>query len=66
MQSIAVFGSNRHRQKKKAPERVLFSFGGGDGNRTRVRKPLDMTFSVGSLFFGIPPQGREQTRLAAE
>ena len=37
--------------------------GGGDGNRTRVRKPLDMTFSVDSLFFEIPPSGREQTRL---
>ena len=37
--------------------------GGGDGNRTRVRKSLDMTFSVGSLFFKFSPSGREQTRL---
>ena len=62
MQSIAVFASNRHRQKKKTPGWVLFSFGGGDGNRTRVRKPLDITFSVGSLFFEIPRLMREQTR----
>ncbi len=25
--------------------------GGGDGNRTRVQKSVDMTFSVGSLSF---------------
>ena len=27
---------------------VLFHFGGYGGSRTRVRKPLDMNFSVGS------------------
>ena len=40
-------------------------FGGDEGNRTPVRKPLDMTFSVGSLLFRIPPQRREQTRSAS-
>ena len=61
MQSIAVFASNRHRQKKKTPGWVLFSFGGGDGNRTRVRKPLDMTFSGCILSFRIPLVRRRQT-----
>ena len=40
--------------------------GGGDGSRTRVRKPFDITFSVGSLFFKFPPWRREQTRFSSE
>ena len=35
--------------------------GGGDGSRTRVRKPLDTTFFVGSLSFRIPYHERRQT-----
>ena len=35
--------------------------GGADGSRTRVRKPLDITFSGCILFFGIPLAGRQQT-----
>ena len=67
MQSIAVFGSNHHRQtEKSARKERFFLFGGGDGSRTRVRKPLDMTFSVGSLFFEFPLSRREQTRLTIE
>jgi len=42
--------------------RSAFCFGGDDGNRTHVRKPLDKTFSVGSLLFRIPFGEREQTR----
>ena len=37
----------RIHQKRKAP-RGCFFFGGYGGSRTRVRKPLDMNFSVGS------------------
>ena len=33
------------------------SYGGGDGSRTHVRKPLDTTFSVGSLLFVFPDGG---------
>ena len=40
---------------KSAKNGELSTFiGGGDGNRTRVQKPLHMTFSVGSLSFEIP------------
>ncbi len=38
--------------------------GGGDGNRTRVQKPLDMTFSVGSLSFENSPAGASANRLS--
>ena len=33
------------------------SYGGGDGSRTHVRKPLDTTFFVGSLLFVFPDGG---------
>ena len=46
---IGVISTN----KKEASLRCLFLIGGDDGNRTRVQKPLDITFSVGSLSFGI-------------
>ena len=39
--------------------------GGSDGNRTHVRKPLDTTFFVGSLFFILPVRRREQTRFSS-
>ena len=32
-----------------------------DGSRTRVQKPLDITFSVGSLSIEIPASERRQT-----
>lgn len=35
--------------------------GGGDGNRTRVQKPLRMTFFADSLSFRIPASARRQT-----
>ena len=41
------------------------SYGGSDGNRTHVRKPLDTTFFVGSLFFILPVRRREQTRFSS-
>ena len=47
------------------PKCQPFFFGGDDGNRTHVRKPLDKTFSVGSLFFRFPDWGREQTHSLA-
>ena len=37
--------------------------GGDDGSRTRVRKPLDMTFFADSLLFKIPFPKCEQTHL---
>ena len=49
----------RIHQEKRA--RVGSFFGGSEGNRTPVRKPLDITFSVGSPFFQFPrkaPKGR--------
>ena len=42
-----------------------FFYGGADGNRTHVRKPLGMTFFVDSLLFEIPRWTREQTRSTA-
>ena len=38
-----------------------FIFGGPEGNRTPVRKPLDMTFSVGSQFLLFPTMRRQLT-----
>ena len=38
--------------------------GGGDGNRTRVQKPVDMTFSVGSLSFRNSRAGASANRLS--
>ena len=35
--------------------------GGPEGNRTPVRKPLDMTFSVGSQFLLFPTVRRQLT-----
>ena len=53
------------RQKRKCTHeqvRVYISFfGGPDGSRTRVRKPLDMTFSGCILSFRIPLVRRRQT-----
>ena len=43
---------------------VRVRYGGGDGNRTRVQKPLDMTFSVGSLSFFISRAGTSANRLS--
>ena len=38
-----------------------FVFGGTDENRTRVQKPLDITFSVGSQSFRLPFRKRRLT-----
>ena len=43
-------------------DKSAFFVGGDDGNRTRVREPLNTTFFVGSLSFKIPAHRREQTR----
>ena len=40
---------------------VQYTFGGDDGNRTRVQKPLDITFSVGSQSIRIPTSERRVT-----
>ena len=40
--------------KEKGTRVGAFFFGGGEGSRTPVRKPLDMTFSVGSRSFEFP------------
>ena len=48
-------------KNKKSTLRYSFVFGGPEGSRTPVRKPLDMTFSVGSLLFRIPLVCRQQT-----
>ena len=42
--------------KKDDGKRIIFHrlFGGDDGSRTRVQKPLDMTFSVDSRSFESP------------
>ena len=42
--------------KKDDGKRIIFHrlFGGLEENRTPVRKPLDMTFSVGSQFLLFP------------
>ena len=47
--------------KKFDKSKLVEFFGGDDGSRTRVRKPLDTTFSVDSLLFEIPLAEREQT-----
>ena len=39
-------------------------FGGADGNRTRVQKPVDMTFSADSHSFKISPRGAPGDRLS--
>ncbi len=39
-------------------------FGGADGNRTRVQKPVDMTFSADSHSFEISPRGAPGDRLS--
>ena len=41
-------------QKRNAPARVRFFFGGAEGNRTPVRKQLGKTFSGCSLLFTFP------------
>ena len=46
---------------------VAFSYykdGGADGNRTRVQKPVDMTFSADSHSFEISPRGAPGDRLS--
>ena len=47
------------RETRGVPLRI---FGGDEENRTPVRKPLDITFFVGSLLFRFPLGDREQTR----
>ena len=39
--------------------------GGPEGNRTPVRKPLDMTFFVDSRSFEFPARGAERQALLA-
>ena len=41
--------------------KITVDYGGSEGSRTPVRKPLDMTFSVGILSFDSPPPLRRQT-----
>ena len=48
-------------KKDRRSKRPPIFFGGTDENRTRVQKPLDMTFSVGSHSFKIPPTARRVT-----
>ena len=52
-QATKAFLPSIHQNQKKAPEGA-FNFGGYGGSRTRVRKPLDMNFSVDSQSFKIP------------
>ena len=49
--------------KKDDGKRIIFHrlFGGDDENRTRVQKPLDITFSVGSQSIIIPTSKRRLT-----
>ncbi len=61
--------SDLHRKKadKSTKNAELSTFcGGGDGNRTRVQKPIHTTFSVGSLSFKFPLCCRRQTGCIAE
>ena len=56
------FPSSYYRAKLKERVKTLsFNFGGLEGNRTPVRKPLDMTFSVGSQFLLFPTTYRQRT-----
>ena len=50
------FNSEVHQRKEKTgtPCGCLLFFGGTDGNWTRVQRPVDTTFSVGSRSFKIP------------
>ena len=50
-------------QKEKATYGWLFLFGGPEGSRTPVRKPLDMTFFADSLSFEFPPQSADRQAL---
>ena len=47
--------------REHSKEHSLAIFGGLEGNRTPVRKPLDMTFSVGSQFLLFPTTRRQLT-----
>ena len=47
--------------REHSKEHSLAIFGGPEGNRTPVRKPLDMTFSVGSQFLLFPTTHRQLT-----
>ena len=49
--------------KKKKPPLRLFLFGGAEGSRTPVRKPLDMTFFGCSSFFEISTRAASTNRL---
>ena len=51
-----------HQKEEDAMRRPLL-FGGDDGNRTRVQKPLDVTFSVGSRLFMLPARVRQAAGL---
>ena len=56
------FPSSYYRAKLKERDKTLsLNFGGPEGNRTPVRKPLDMTFSVGSQFLLFPTKCRQLT-----
>ena len=59
LRSIPLILWNEKITREHSKEHSLAIFGGLEGNRTPVRKPLDMTFSVGSqsLLF---PTGRRQ------
>ena len=55
------FPFNMGSSKHKSTLLGAFCFGGPEGNRTPVRKPLDMTFSVGSQFLLFPTTRRQLT-----
>ena len=50
--------------QKSTPFGVLLRFGGGGGNRTRVRKSLDTAFSECSRSFEIPLTHRRKAGYA--
>lgn len=53
------------RKQQRTPRNgVPLYFGGADGNRTRVQKPVDMTFSADSHSFKISPRGAPGDRLS--
>ena len=54
-----VNGDQVHQKESRAMP--CFLFGGPDGSRTRVRKPLDMNFSGCIPFFEIPLVRRQRT-----
>ena len=64
---IGVYTTNRLYSEMKEPpldfHQMVVWNGGGDGNRTRVRKSIHTAFSGWSLSFGIPLRARRQTGL---